>query len=249
MSSIVFCFGSEKRKNDYVPPHAHGCWELVCYRTCVGRSRIGERTYSIEPNTVILIPPNVAHDELHEQNGNLCCIGFESEFNVGKEAVLTVNDQDAVLHTVDRIMQEARGRLADRETMLSLLLDELLLLLKRNARQQRLPAREFALARRFLEENYSVNVNFSDLARSCGYSQDYFRHKFKEAYGISPQQYLIRCRMEHAQKMLNNTDKNCTEIAFLCGFSDSAQFSTMFRRAYGISPKKYAMKEKISPKK
>lgn len=50
--------------------------------------------------------------------------------------------------------------------------------------------------------------------------------------------------MEKAKKMLEEPDRNCTQVVLECGFSSSAQFSTMFREKYGITPKKYALEKK-----
>jgi bacterial regulatory helix-turn-helix proteins, araC family len=44
--------------------------------------------------------------------------------------------------------------------------------------------------------------------------------------------------------MPEEPDRNCTQVALECGFSSSAQFSTMFREKYGITPKKYALEKK-----
>ncbi|MBO4976774.1 MAG: AraC family transcriptional regulator [Lachnospiraceae bacterium] len=41
------------------------------------------------------------------------------------------------------------------------------------------------------------------------------------------------------EQMLLNKTLSCTEIAYRCGFSNSAQFSAMFKREKGISPYQY----------
>jgi AraC-like DNA-binding protein len=74
------------------------------------------------------------------------------------------------------------------------------------------------------------------LSALTGYSYDYFRHIFKVAYGISPQDYLINVRLEQAKSMLHNTALSCTQIAISCGFSNSGQMSVMIKRRYGKSP-------------
>lgn len=248
MSELIFCFSSDKKENDYILPHMHSCWELVCYWKGGGETRIGETSYAFTDGTFALIPPCCKHDERHTQDGNLCCIGFEADLPSNIGSVFS-EDDPTLRNTVERILREARAHLAKSEEMLSLLIQELILLLHRREGEKRLPLQEFALARRFLEENSHTDLKLSTLAKSYGWSYDYFRHRFKEAYGVSPQSYLIVCRLENARKMLGSTDKNCTEIAYLCGFSDSAQFSTMFRRAYGVSPKKYATQIKNTSKK
>ena len=41
------------------------------------------------------------------------------------------------------------------------------------------------------------------------------------------------CNVEAAKNLLSTGEYNCTEIAYLCGFSDSAQFASIFRRETG----------------
>ena len=54
----------------------------------------------------------------------------------------------------------------------------------------------------------------------------------------------LDCRIEAAKNLLKTGEYNCTEIAYLCGFSDSAQLASIFRRETGLSPRKW-QKEKF----
>ena len=249
MSAIIFLFSSEKKKNQYIAPHSHSCWELVWYESGDGETVIGKKQYAFSSNTFALIPPDTLHDERHFQDANLSCIGFDTTLKLGEGCIFSEDGEPLIRRTVERLLREARLHFTDSAEMMSLLTDELVLLLRRREEQKRIPQNELAFAKRFLDENYHTDVSFPDLAKSCGYGYDYFRHRFKDAYGMSPQGYLIAKRLEQAKLMLEGSSKNCTEIAYLCGFSDSAQFSTMFRRAYGISPKRVSMNAKQSPKK
>ena len=80
----------------------------------------------------------------------------------------------------------------------------------------------------YIKTHFMENIDLASLARTGNYSYDYFRHTFKKKYGMSPKRYQVECRLKHAAGMLMNTDYNCTEIARLCGFSNSVQFSAMF---------------------
>ena len=82
-------------------------------------------------------------------------------------------------------------------------------------------------------------INFGQLAKISGYNYDYFRHIFKQRFGISPQDYLIEVRLENAKRLLKGTKLTCTEIAYNCGFSSSAQMSLLFKRKFGVSPLAY----------
>ena len=76
-------------------------------------------------------------------------------------------------------------------------------------------------------------------------SYDYFQHRFKEIVGESPQQFLVRKRVEAAEGLLADGTLSCTEIAYQCGFSNSAQFSAIFKREKGITPRQYQQAGKV----
>jgi len=56
--------------------------------------------------------------------------------------------------------------------------------------------------------------------------------------------YLRVCRLEAARRLLSSTafaERSITEIAFECGFTSSAHFSTEFRKRFGKSPREYRL--------
>lgn len=80
--------------------------------------------------------------------------------------------------------------------------------------------------------------------------------QMSEDYGMSPQKYLISCRMQQAEALLKNTPLRMKEIAEQSGFSDPNYFCRMFRAQYGISPLQFrkeeirsSVKNRSNPKK
>ena len=78
-----------------------------------------------------------------------------------------------------------------------------------------------------------------ELAKSLGYNDDYFRHAFKKIFLTSPKNYLIDARIKQSKKLLTETDKNISDISYLCGFSSSSQFSSFFKKSVGCKPSEY----------
>jgi AraC family L-rhamnose operon regulatory protein RhaS len=63
----------------------------------------------------------------------------------------------------------------------------------------------------------------------------------KELTGLTPLQYLLRCRVEQATRLLaERPELSITDIAFACGFNSSQYFATIFRSATGCAPSEYA---------
>lgn len=91
----------------------------------------------------------------------------------------------------------------------------------------------------FVEANISAPISLADLARQVGLSEYYFCRCFKLATGMSPYQYVLKKRMEHACACLRREDMSIQDVAFASGFGDPVQFSKQFRRAHGITPTAY----------
>ena len=70
-------------------------------------------------------------------------------------------------------------------------------------------------------------------------SDTYFRKLFKEEFGMSPKQYVIRHRIQHAASLIIAGYYTLEEIAEHCGYNDYKHFSVEFKKLTGVSPSKY----------
>ncbi len=109
---------------------------------------------------------------------------------------------------------------------------------------------------RYLEEHFSSPVSLGDLADTLNVNQNYLGKVLRKHFGKSFHELLCERRMKQSEVLLTlHHALNITEIAGLCGFSDSNYFSTVFRQNYGMSPREYRtlhqakkpVREKTSP--
>ena len=100
--------------------------------------------------------------------------------------------------------------------------------------QQRRIQRAIAL----MEANFRSNVTLEQVARAAYLSAFHFHRLFRRVMGLTPHQYLLRCRLHHAQQLLTVAGEkhSLADVAMESGFADQAHFSRHFRRAYGVSP-------------
>jgi AraC-like DNA-binding protein len=77
------------------------------------------------------------------------------------------------------------------------------------------------------------------LAAYAGYSRYHFIRAFRNAYGETPAQYLVRRRIEHACDLLALANLTVREVAELVGFTSLAAFSTRFKARVGVAPSEY----------
>lgn len=102
---------------------------------------------------------------------------------------------------------------------------------RRDAREQ--VAR---LIRNDLRARYAEQIKLEEIARRFGYDKDYLTRIFKKQYGITPHQYQIQVRMEHAQWLLDHTSLSVKEVAYSVGYQDFSAFYRSFRSTVGCSP-------------
>lgn len=91
----------------------------------------------------------------------------------------------------------------------------------------------------FIESNYSTDINLSLLAKYCNMSETNFRRVFQQVMGISPIEYVINIRIDHAKELVRHTDLSVAEISSLCGFKDVEHFCRTFKKRTGISTSNY----------
>lgn len=75
------------------------------------------------------------------------------------------------------------------------------------------------------------------LADAAHLSASRFKAKFKEQIGIPPAEYLLRRKIELAERLLADKRRSVTDIAYDLGFSSSQYFATAFRRFTNHSPR------------
>lgn len=92
---------------------------------------------------------------------------------------------------------------------------------------------------KFIETYFSSNITIKDVCEAVYISPSHLQKIFLQHMGITPYQYIIECRHRKAKEMLQNTSYTIEKVALLCGFVNSAHFSTVFKQREGISPLSY----------
>jgi AraC-like DNA-binding protein len=96
-----------------------------------------------------------------------------------------------------------------------------------------------------LSNQASTPWTLESMAEQCGLGRSRFTHYCYELTNMSPLEYLNRCRIEQACRLLStSSEKTVTDIAFECGFSSSQYFATVFRRYRGLAPNLFRKGEK-----
>jgi AraC-like DNA-binding protein len=102
-----------------------------------------------------------------------------------------------------------------------------------------LSALELRRVRECVEERLSQKLSLPELARLTGLSVPAFCRRFRASTGLSPYQYVLRAKVEHAKAVLLRGEMPLTDLALSLGFYDQSQFTNTFRRIAGVSPRDF----------
>lgn len=101
------------------------------------------------------------------------------------------------------------------------------------------------LIKKFVEKNYMNKITIEDTAKKFFLSPGYFSHFFKNEVGISFICFVNMYRISQAEEMLQQTQRNITEIAFMTGFGSLSQFNRTFKDVKGVSPRTFRVKSPL----
>jgi len=115
----------------------------------------------------------------------------------------------------------------------------LLTLLKQHGRVEPRPPsppRALGWIPSYLSFHLSEPLSVADMAERASLSPSRFATVFRQHFGVSPHQYFLRLRIQHAQDLLRSTDLPLKEIAEYCGFADIHHFSKAFKQQVQLPP-------------
>ncbi|MBI9019047.1 MAG: helix-turn-helix domain-containing protein [Phycisphaerae bacterium] len=91
----------------------------------------------------------------------------------------------------------------------------------------------------FMLTNCVKDISLQQIAQASHFSVSRLCHLFKEQMGITVIDYLRNIRISRAKHLLLTTNKNCTEICFICGFSNQSYFNRTFKKLTGMPPNEF----------
>lgn len=91
----------------------------------------------------------------------------------------------------------------------------------------------------YVKQNFRCKIRSEVVSELCDMSPFRFSRSFRETYGITFQDYLMRFRILESCRLLQGPNSNITDVAYAVGFNDASYFSRTFRRYVGMTPSDY----------
>jgi AraC-like DNA-binding protein len=99
--------------------------------------------------------------------------------------------------------------------------------------------RRLCQARERLEQIDDASPTIESMAIELGMSPFHFIRQFNALFGVTPHQYRIQVRLDHAKRLLARGGSSVTDACFDVGFSSLGSFSALFARRFGEPPSAY----------
>lgn len=227
---------------------------------------VGDKVYPISAGQVFLITPGTTTTYQADYNDpwSYGWIGFNgylakdllSQIGFSEDQLVISVSDTAPLHTcIENMMKASRITYSNELLRTAELLHFLAHLIETSSEaktpQHLYPKAIYAqLAMRYLSKNYMRKLRISDVANQIGIDRSYLTKIFREEYHTSPQEFLIKLRMEAAISLLTQTSDTISSIAAQIGYPDALAFSRIFKQRTGQSPSEYrAAAQETTPNK
>lgn len=207
--------------------------------------------------SVLVKPAHALHSNRYGSSGCRCfLIGIDLEY-LASQRQLAKAVKTITLHTsgaVSDIMRRMYGEFRSGETACALILEGLGLELaamvlrsaERSAAARRPPPWLRAIREQLDAAIRGPTPRFSALATSAGIHPVHLSRAFRAAYGCAPGYYLRRLRIEHARRLLRDSEMTLSQVAQTIGYYDQSHFTTVFRRVTGTTPARYRARHTAS---
>ena len=103
------------------------------------------------------------------------------------------------------------------------------------------PDPDFSAALRFLRRSDTLCLSVAELVQHVGLSQKTLERRFRRYLGRTPEQEIMRLRIERSKVLLRETSFSVESLGFKTGFSSQGHFIQTFKRAVGMTPGFYRL--------
>lgn len=97
----------------------------------------------------------------------------------------------------------------------------------------------------YIDGNYSTDIKLEELSSLAYMNKFHLIAEFKQAYRVTPIEYLILKRIEVSKGLLISTNHSMETIAHIVGFNSQSYFNQVFRKKVGFTPSQFRKKHRL----
>lgn len=91
----------------------------------------------------------------------------------------------------------------------------------------------------YIRKNLTEQINITTLSTLSNMSETTFYKAFKSEMGLTPNEFIIRERLRHAESLLINPEISVKEAYLSSGFNSFSYFCRIFKKFHNINPTEF----------
>lgn len=91
----------------------------------------------------------------------------------------------------------------------------------------------------YIKAHLHKNLSLDEIADVACLTPFHFSRQFKNATHVSPHRFVLKLKVEQAERLLTTTDLPIADIALELGFQSQSHFTLVFHKIVGVTPGKY----------
>ena len=246
--------------------HRHDAWELLYVVRGHGNRTAGDTLQPFEAGDVTLLPPSMLHrwefaPDSADENGHIrylmvafshafvlrCIDTFpeirhrladipfpENALNFGAESSRTIRRMLMRANETDEL-----GRLSEMLRLLPFIFTSSDRTLAGKPMRIEREVRRMQQIHIYVMRHYARPIPLQEIAAEAGMNRSAFCAYFKRHKGMTFSQFVTRYRLNTACRLLEQSQRQVSEICYMVGFNDLPHFVRVFTRTVGVSPSKY----------
>ena len=97
------------------------------------------------------------------------------------------------------------------------------------------------LAKWILTTQYADAPEIKTLAENAAMSESKLQKLFKQVFGTTIHQFVLKVKIEEAKKLLSTKQFSVSEVGYQVGYSNLSHFTAAFNKQIGVNPKQYLL--------
>jgi AraC-like DNA-binding protein len=254
--SGLYLYESKHREKDLVKEHYHAVHQLLYVIGGRGSVTLDASTHEMREEQVAVILPYTRHAVISDSSLTLLVLAFDASIldsyvqqtlmrNYFQKSLICSlhasesNEMRLLLRKMlyDQAKEDQLNDLALRINMmqtLHVLARSLQLSAATDANSLRADR-----IKQLIDAQYFSNLSSQDIASRMGISTRYVNTIYKERFQMTPLQYLTEVRINHAKKLLVESEKDIATISFEVGYENLTTFYRVFKQTTGSAPNHY----------
>lgn len=231
-------FGKDGRTKQRTVSH----YEVVFFTQDGGTCTVNGQNYAIEKGSIRFHKPcdvvfSTRYHEIYvvhftaDQEGDTC------PFLDAVPAFIKAKNADAFLGHMRRLITTLQGgNRMEQLCAVYALIDALLQEACQTRDREPGPTKIVAA---YIENHFGEKITLETMAQIAFLHPHYLQSKFKKEMGLSPAEYLLKVRLDHAARLLETTRASVDTISNVCGFCNASYMIRKFRAFRGETPGAY----------